>query len=82
MKIKATANATALGMSDTVKLNRMDRAGAAGVLLTALGLTLTAISYATYMHNTMWVGTYEGDYDGRTAIQKAYEETENKLMEK
>lgn len=82
MKIKANANATALGMSDGVKIDRMDRAGAAGVLLTAMGLALTVVNYATYMHGTMWVSTHEGDIEGRNAIYKAYKETETKLIEK
>ena len=80
MKIKANANGTSLGMSDKAKIDRMDCAGAAGVSFTAVGLVLTAISYATYMHGTMWISVRDNDTEGRSTICKAYTETEDKLL--
>lgn len=80
MKIKANVNSTALGMSDRAKTIRMDRAGVAGVLFTAVGLVLTAVSYATYMHGTVWTGVYDDDMEGRSIIDKAYKEAYAKLM--
>lgn len=81
MKIKAIANCTALGMSDKAKIDRMHCAGAAGVIFTAVGLVLTAVSYATYMHGTMWISVRDNDTEGRSTIYKAYTETEDKLVE-
>ena len=80
MKIKAKVNSTALGMSDRAKIIRMDRAGAAGVVFTAVGLVLTAVSYATYMHGTVWTVVHDDDIEGRSLIDKAYREADAKLM--
>lgn len=80
MKIKANANGTSLGMSGKAKIDRMDCAGAAGVIFTAVGLVLTAISYATYMHGTMWISVRDNDTEGRSTICKTYTETEDKLL--
>lgn len=80
MKRKNEVNCTALGMSNMSRIIRMNRAGAAGVAFTAVGLVLTAISYATYMHGTMWISVRDNDTEGRSTICKAYTETEDKLL--
>ena len=80
MKIKVYTNATALGLSNKARIIRMDRAGAAGVVFTAVGLVLTAVSYATYMRGTMWIVTNNDDMKGRSIIDKAYQEAEDKFM--
>lgn len=81
MKLKVTANCTALGMSNTSRVMRIHQAGAAGLALTAVGLILTAMSYATYIGGTMWLLTNDDDIEGRNAISKAYREVKTKWNE-
>ena len=57
MKRKNEVNCTALGMSNTSRIIRINRAGAAGVAFTAVGLILSAVSYATHMRGTIWLLT-------------------------
>lgn len=81
MKHKVEANCTALGVSNASRIMRMNRAGAAGVAFTTVGLILTAISYATYIGGTMWLLTKDDDAEGRNAINKAYREAKTKWTE-
>ena len=53
MKRKNEVNCTALGMSNMSRIIRINRAGAAGVAFTAVGLILSAVSYATHMRGTI-----------------------------
>lgn len=81
MKHKVEANCTALGVSNASRIMRMNRAGAAGVAFTAVGLILTAFSYVTYIGGTMWLLTKDDDTEGRHAINKAYREAKTKWTE-
>lgn len=82
MKRKNEVNCTALGMSNTSRIIRINRAGAAGVAFTAVGLILSAVSYATHMRGTIWLLTKDDDTEGRAAICKAYDETKTKWTDK
>ncbi|RJV98299.1 hypothetical protein [Faecalibacterium sp. AM43-5AT] len=81
MKRKNEVNCTALGMSNMSRIIRINRAGAAGVAFTAVGLILSAVSYATHMRGTIWLLTND-DTEGRAAIYKAYDETKAKWTDK
>lgn len=82
MKRKNEVNCTALGMSNMSRIIRMNRAGAAGVAFTAVGLILSAVSYATHMRGTIWLLTKDDDTEGRAAIYKDYDETKAKWTDK
>lgn len=69
-------------MSNMSRIIRINRAGAAGVAFTAVGLILSAVSYATHIRGTIWLLTKDDDTEGRTAICKAYDETKAKLTDK
>lgn len=77
MKHQVVTNCTALGVSNMSRIMLMNRAGAAGVAFTAVGLILTAVSYATYIGGSSWLLTKNDDTEGRTIINKAYRETKS-----
>lgn len=64
-------DATGIGFSNRRTVTRMRHMGKAGLVLTAVGLVLSAVTYHDAWHNTLWCTTEDENLDGRVVIDEA-----------
>lgn len=64
-------DATGIGFSNRRTVARMRYMGKAGLVLTAVGLVLSAVTCHDTWHNTMWCTTDDENFDDRKVIDEA-----------
>jgi hypothetical protein len=63
-----------MGFSNQKNINRAYQAGKAGLIITAVGVVLTAISYTNFAHKACWCECDENQTDSREFIQKTIDD--------
>ena len=64
-------DATGIGFSNGKTVTRMRRTGKAGLVMTVVGLMLSAAAYYDGWHNTLWCTTDDKNFDDREVIAEA-----------
>lgn len=67
-------NCTAMGFSNQKNIKRAYQTGKAGLIITAVGVVLTAISYTNFAHKACWCECDENQTDSREFIQKTIDD--------